>query len=107
MARRGETRWLIRSVYLACAHPILRKEYCFLLKSFGINARNVSGDGKVKIETKKDIQVFYQKLGFIDGVQITHTSRFWPKIEKQKLLKRLIESYDNPESVYQLQQFNI
>ena len=105
VARRKGTQWLIRGVYIACAHPILRKQYCFLLKSFGINARNVHGDEKVKIETKKDIQLFYQKVGFIEGVRITHTSKFWPMIEKQKLLKRVIESYDKPASVYELQQF--
>lgn len=97
VARRGKTLWLIRGVYLACAHPILRKEYCFLLKTFGINSQNVSKDGKIKIETKEDIRLFYQKLGFIEGVRITHTSKFWPKIEKQKLLEKVI----NPIIIHQ------
>ncbi len=100
-----ETLWLIRGVYLACAHPILRNEYSNLLKALGVNSRNVEGDGKIKIETKKDIQVFYQKVGFIEGVQITHTSKFWPKIEKQKLLEKVINSYNDPKSVYLLPQF--
>ena len=103
---RGGTRWLIRGVYLACAHPTLRKQYVVLLASLGIQARNVAGDGKVKIETEKDIRAFYQKVGFIDGVRITHTSRFWPKIEKQKLLKKLILSYEEPKRVYTLPQFD-
>ena len=101
----GGTQWLIRGVYLACAHPQLRKEYCQLLRALGISARNVAGDGKVKIETEKDIRVFQKKVGFIDGVHITHTSKFWPNIEKQELLERLIESYKVPASVYSLQQF--
>lgn len=101
----GGTQWLIRGVYLACAHPQLRKEYCQLLRALGITARNVAGDGKVKIETEKDIRVFQEKIGFIDGVHITHTSKFWPSIEKQELLNRLIESYEAPASVYSLQQF--
>ena len=103
----GGTRWLIRGVYLACAHPILRRDYCALLSALGIRARNVAGDGKVKIETEEDIRVFQKKVGFIEGVCITHTSRFWPKIEKQDLLNRLIESYKAPSAVYQLPQFDI
>jgi hypothetical protein len=104
---RGETRWLIRGVYLACVHPVLRRQYGELLSALGIRARNVAQDGKVKIETEKDIRMFYQKVGFIEGVHITHTSKFWPKIEKQKLLKRLIESYKVPASVYKLPQFDL
>lgn len=101
----GGTKWLIRGVYLACAHPQLRKEYVELLRALGITARNVAGDGKVKIETEKDIRTFHRKIGFIEGVQITHTSKFWPSFEKQALLNRLIESYEVPASVYSLQQF--
>ncbi len=101
----GGTQWLIRGVYIACAHPKLRKQYCELLQTFGIRARNVVGDGKVKMETEKDIRLFYDRVGFIDGVQITHTSKFWPAIEKQKLLKLVVESYDKPVDVYSLPQF--
>ena len=101
----GGTQWLIRGVYLACAHPRLRREYCELLRALGITARNVAGDGKLKIETEKDIRKFHEKVGFIDGVQITHTSKFWPSIEKQKLLEKVIQSYDVPAKVYKLPQF--
>ena len=105
VARRIGTQWLIRGVYLACAHPQLRSEYCKTLRALGITARNVAGDGKLKIETEKDIRSFHQKIGFIDGVQITHTSKFWPSIEKQKLLEKVIQSYDVPAKVYKLPQF--
>ena len=105
VARRKGTQWLIRGVYLACAHPQLRSEYCKLLRALGVTARNVAGDGKVKIETEKDIRAFHRKVGFIDGVQITHTSKFWPSIEKQKLLEKVIQSYDVPAKVYKLPQF--
>lgn len=100
------TQWLIRGVYLACAHTQLRREYVELLRALGITARNVAGDGKVKIETEKDIRAFQREVGFIDGVQITHTSKFWPSIEKQKLLEKVIQSYDIPAKIYRLPQFN-
>lgn len=105
VARRNKTQWLIRGVYLACAHPVLRKEYCLLLESFGIHAKNVAGDGKIKIETEKGIRAFHKNVGFIEGVQITHTSKFWPSIEKQKLLEQVIDSYGEPSKVYLLKQF--
>ncbi len=102
---RGGTKWLIRGVYLACFHPHLRMQYQELLKALGIESRNVAGDGKIKIETKRDIIRFSQRVGFLRGVHITHTSRFWPKIEKQKLLERLVQSYESPRDVYLLPQF--
>ena len=102
---RGGTNWLIRGVYLACAHPKLRRDYQELLKALGIESRNVAGDGKIKIETEKDIRLFYRRVGFLKGVHITHTSRFWPNTEKQALLARLIQSYESPRAIYQLPQF--
>jgi len=105
--RKGEkSRFLIRGVYLACVHPILREQYYELLRALGITARNVVGDGKIKIETKDDIQTFYNKVGFLKGVHITHTSRFWPNVEKQTLLERVIQSYESPRAVYSLPQFD-
>ncbi len=98
--------WLIRGVYLACAHPKLRTEYIILLKSLGITACD-AGDGKVKIRDKENMEKFYRLVGFIDGVHITHTSRFWPNIEKQKLLEKMIDSYHNPAETYLLQQFTL
>ena len=71
----NKSKWLVRGVYLACAHPILRMEYITLLKSCGIIAHD-AGDGKVKIRDKKNIEKFYQSVGFIDGVRITHASKF-------------------------------
>jgi len=103
---RGGTNWLIRGVYLACAHPTLRPQYQALLRELGIKSRNVAGDGKIKIETEKDIRTFYRFVGFLKGVHITHTSRFWPNVEKQTLLKRLIQSYESPRAVYSLPQFD-
>ena len=100
----NEAKWLIRGVYLACAHPKLRREYITLLKSLGIKACD-AGDGKVKIRDKENMEKFYREVGFIDGVHITHTSRFWPNIEKQKLLEQVIDSYHNPRKTYSLQQF--
>ena len=103
---KDKSRYLIRGVYLACVHPILRAQYCELLGALGVKARNVAGDGKIKIQAKEDIQMFYQRVGFLKGVHITHTSRFWPNVEKQTLLERLIQSYESPRAGYELPQFD-
>ncbi|MDI6603029.1 MAG: hypothetical protein QME57_02845 [Patescibacteria group bacterium] len=50
---RGGTKWLIRTIFLACNHQRLRNDYMHLLKMLGIKARNVHKDGKIKIETER------------------------------------------------------
>lgn len=105
--KQGGTTWLIRSVYLACAHNKLRADYMELLEHLGIFAREVSKDGKIKIERKEDIVRFNKTIGFVERTQITHTSQYWGTCEKQYLLDLLIKSYGNPSSVYNLPQFTV
>lgn len=104
-AQHGESIWLIRTVFLACAHQALRSDYLTLLRSFGLRPREVPGDGKIKIETEIDIRRFYEHIGFVDGVIITSHSKFWKGYTKQDVLKLLIESYGNPASIYRREQF--
>ena len=103
--KRGGTKWLIRTVFLACHHPKLREDYMFLLKFLGINARNVPQDGKIKIENEKDIRKFAKIVGFVKGVKVTSHSKFWKDYEKQDVLKLMISSYKNPSSIYNLSKF--
>lgn len=102
----SETRWLIRTVFLACAHPQLRSGYLALLKSLGIRARDVAKDGKLKIERERDIRLFASRIGFVDGVKVTLNSKFWSGRAKNEVLKTLINSYGQPATVYQLPKFN-
>lgn len=97
---RGGTQWLIRTVFLACAHPNLRKDYMYLLSALGITAREVAADGKIKIETEKNIRRFAAKVGFVPGVQVTANSKYWRGQEKQRVLELMIASYANPASLY-------
>lgn len=102
---RRQTIWLIRTVYLACAHPALRKQYMELLASIGIHAREVAQDGKIKIETERDIKLFHRTVGFVPGAIVTHSSKFWDGYEKQALLDLLVRSYGNPSSIYAMTRF--
>ena len=103
---RGGTRWLIRTIFLACHHAQLREDYMFLLRSLGIQARNVIADGKIKIEDEKNIRKFQELIGFVEGVRVTKHSRFWREYEKQILLDLMIISYDNPSYIYNLSKFD-
>lgn len=103
---RGGTKWLIRTVFLSCTHPRLRHDYFTLLQYLGIMARDVPTDGKIKIETSKDIKKFYETVGFLDGVEVTNHSKFWRGVTKQEVLQRLVASYGKPAQVYNLPRFS-
>jgi len=103
--RRGDIKWLIRTIFLSCSHPGLREDYLVLLKSLGIQARNVLGDGKIKIEKERDIRQFAKKIGFVKGVKVTGNSKFWKGYEKQQVLNLMISSYENPSCFYNLSKF--
>lgn len=99
--------WLIRNVYLACSHPILIEQYYHLLKKVGINSKILWKDGWIRIQGRKDLEDFANKVGFMEGVQITQHSAYWQGIEKQKVLHLLIASYGNPKVIYNLPQFRV
>lgn len=96
---------LIRNVFLACKHPQLQKDYVKLLKILGIRARLLIKDNKLRIEKREDLQKFYEKVGFIKGVQITQHSAYWQGWEKNKVLLLALSSYGNNAKVYSLPQF--
>lgn len=104
--RDGGTRWLIRTVFLACAHPQLRRDYLRLLSQLGIRVREVAKDGKLKIETERDIRLFQERIGFTAGVRVTGNSKFWNGHEKNEVLQLLIASYGQPSKIYQLPKFS-
>ncbi len=100
-------RWLIRNVYLACKHPVLIKQYYNLLKKVGVAAKILWQDNLIRIQGKQNLEDFANKVGFMEGVQITQHSAYWQGIEKQKVLHLLIASYGNPKVIYNLPQFRV
>ena len=89
---RGYT-WLERGIDLACHHPILRDQYCWLLKNIGIRPTNVEKDKVVKIRRKENLERFAKTVGFLDGVTVTRHSKFWVGKEKNEVMKLMLESY--------------
>lgn len=96
---------LIRSVFLSCKHPQLQKDYRKLLKVLGIQARLLLKDNKLRIERREDLQKFYDRIGFIKGVQITQHSAYWQGWEKNKVLSLALSSYGDNSKIYNLPQF--
>lgn len=103
--KRGGTTWLIRTVFLACAHLELRKNYMTLLRSLNIPAREVVKDGKIKIETQHGIQVFAGLIGFAKGSKVTSHSKYWDGRDKNEVLSFVLDSYNNPAKYYSLNLF--
>jgi len=101
----SDVKWLIRTVFLSCKHPSLRQEYKDLLRVFNVEARNVPGDGKIKIETKSDIERFHKKIGFLDEVAVTDHSKYWRNQPKQQVLELMVSSYEEPSKIYNLPKF--
>lgn len=107
-SRKGETsdvKWLIRTIFLSCKHSRLRSEYIELLEAFDIQARNVSGDGKIKIETQSNILKFHNKVGFLENVAATDHSKYWRGLPKQEILELMVSSYKEPRKIYNLPKF--
>src|SRR3989338_3510707 len=89
-------RSLRKNVSLACHHPVLRKQYCYLLQHLGINVANIERDNVIRIQGENEVRTFAEKVGFIKGIKVTHHSRYWVGKEKNEVLKLMLESYDNP-----------
>lgn len=104
---RDKYQWLIRNVYLACKHPVLIKQYCNLLNKIGVTGKILQKDHLIRIQGKKDLESFANKVGFMKGVQITQHSTYWEGFEKEKVLQMLIASYGNPQAIYNLPQFRV
>ena len=93
---------LRKNVCLACYHPILREQYCFLIKKLGIDAANIHADNVIRSQGEKSVRAFAENIGFIKGVTVTNHSRFWVGKEKNEVLRCLLESYENPRHFLKL-----
>ncbi len=104
---RSRYKFLIRNVYLACQHPILRKQYFEFLKKLNIASKILEKDELIRIQGKESLKRFASLVGFMSGVKITQNSAYWQGFEKQKLLELAVSSYGNPRAIYNLPQFGV
>jgi hypothetical protein len=104
-SKRNHTRWLERNIFLACYHPVLRRQYQNLLKSLEIESINIESDKVIKIRRRENLEKFAHKVGFVEGIKTTRHSKFWIGIEKNEVLKLMVDSYSNPSKYLSLPQF--
>lgn len=104
---RSKYIWLIRNVYLACQHPTLIRQYSKLLKKVGVVGKILWQDELIRIQGRKNLEMFANQIGFLNGVKITQNSAYWQGFEKQKVLELAVTSYGNPKIVYNLPQFRV
>lgn len=100
-------RWLERNVSLACHHPVLRRQYHQLLKLVGVESVNIKSDNVIKVRKRKNLEKFAGEIGFIDGIKTTRHSKYWVGVEKNEVLRIMIDSYDNPSKYLSLPRFKI
>jgi hypothetical protein len=105
--RKGNAKWLIRNVYLACKHPVLIQQYAALLERLNVKNRVLPSDWRVLIQGRKPIAQYAELIGFLPAVKIGANSRFWQGRAKSEVLAMLLDSYGNPRKVYDLPQFSV
>jgi hypothetical protein len=106
VAHRGNIRWLIRNTYLACKHPILIHQYAGLLLHLGIKSRVMANDWRVLIQGRKALEQFSQWVGFLPNSIIGANSKFWHTRTKSDVLELLLQSYGDPQVIYNLPAFS-
>jgi len=85
---------LDRKVVLSCEHPQLKEQHAQFLVQLGFKPK-IRKDCIV-LGGKENIVKFQKEIGFIDGVRIIRNGR-WGGMEKSKLLKLCVKSFDMPE----------
>lgn len=103
----GEHRrkWLERNIFLACHHPKLREQYCHLLERLSIRPVNIEYDNVIKIRGRKNMERFAEKVGFVRGIKVTKHSKYWCGVDKNEVMRLMVESYRNPSKYLSLPNF--
>lgn len=90
----------------ACTHPMLVKQWHKILHNLGFNGfytaldpKMWSGVSGVRTCSNKDLKKFLDLGGFINGVKIGRGSPYYNGLDKQAILKSLLEYQDKNKKV--------
>lgn len=103
--RRSGGKWLERNVFFACHHSKLREQYCHLLERLSIRPVNIEYDNVIKIRGRRNMERFAEKVGFVRGIKVTKHSKYWCGVEKNEVMRLMVESYRNPSKYLSLPNF--
>ena len=71
----------------------IRKGIVKILLSLGFSPTNRESNREVVLFKKSDLIKFHREIGFVKGVKITKNSRYWNGLEKNYVLKLVINSF--------------
>ena len=80
-----------RIVAIVCHHPSLKQRLHELLDDLNVN--HTVKPNSLEMRSQEAITQFNKKIGFIRGVKMTGNSKYWEGIEKNEILRKIIESY--------------
>lgn len=81
-----------RIVAIVCHHPILKQRLSELLDDLKV-PHNVK-ENSLEMRSREAIIKFKKEIGFVNGVEMTGNSRYWEGLTKNKVLNKIIKSYD-------------
>lgn len=89
--------FLVRKVLISVKHPTLSEQLTELLKKLGYKPSQFKD--QIRLTRREDLEKFYGEIGFIEGSRVSDDSRFLRGIEKNAVLKMVVDSYQNPKSL--------
>ena len=89
--------FLVRKVFISIKHPVLSNQITELLKWLGYSPSQYKD--QVRLVKKEDIIKFNNEIGFISGSRISNDSRFLSNFEKNTILTKVVQSYNQPKTL--------
>lgn len=90
--RKGTWSAVERIVAIVCHHPQLKQRISHMLNDVGVP--HTIKKYSLEMRSKDSIEKFAKYVGFLDGVEMTGNSRHWEGVEKNKILSRILKSYE-------------
>lgn len=88
------SQFLVRRVFIAVEHPILKKELVEVLKILRYSPLEYKG--QIRLTKKEDILKFSKEIAFIKNARISKDSKYLNGHTKNKILNMIVNSYDHP-----------
>lgn len=89
--------FLVRKVFISVKHPTLNNELTKLLIKMGYRPSQFRD--QIRLTQRDDIEKFQREIGFIEGLKISNDSKFLCGLEKNTVLKMVVNSYENPSTL--------
>lgn len=89
--------FLVRKVLISVKHPVLSDQLAELLRELGYRPSQFKD--QIRLTKREDLERFYREIGFVEGSKISDDSRFLSGLEKNAVLRMVVDSYQSPKSL--------